>query len=196
MLSKILRKVKVKYKRKLFSERATLGENVNITAGCACSSVSKESITIGSNCDLADCSLYTIGEGKITVGDYSTIRYNSKISSVCGVEIGRYAIISNNVRIYDHNSHPTDPQTRIDMCKSGFYGDAWSCTKADKKPVGIEENVWIGEPSVILKGVRIGKGSIVASNSVVTKDVPPYSVVAGNPAKVVKRFEEYLNEEA
>ena len=53
----------------------------------------------------------------------------------------------------------------------------------------IEDNVWIGERSTILKGVHIGKGSIVASNSVVVKDVPPYSIVAGNPAKIVKMLE-------
>ena len=196
MFPRILKRIKVAYKRKMFSQRTTLGKNVNITANCSCASVSKGSIIIGNNCDLADCKFYTIGDGKITIGDYSTIRYNSKISSVCGVEIGKYAIISNNVRIYDHNSHPTDPQTRIDMCKCGFYGEAWSCTKADKKPIIIEDNVWIGEHAVVLKGVHIGRGSVIASNAVVTKDVPPYSIVAGNPAKVVKRFEEYLNEEA
>ena len=58
------------------------------------------------------------------------------------------------------------------------------------KAVTIGDNVWIGEFSAILKGVTIGKGSIVASHSVVTKDVPPYVIVAGNPARVVKRLEE------
>ena len=53
----------------------------------------------------------------------------------------------------------------------------------------IEDNVWIGQYSTVLKGVTIGRGSIVATKAVVTKDVPPYSIVAGNPAKVVKYIE-------
>lgn len=50
----------------------------------------------------------------------------------------------------------------------------------------IEDNVWIGENAVILKGVQIGRGSIIACNAVVTKDVPPYTIAAGNPARIVK----------
>ena len=80
--------------------------------------------------------------------------------------------------------------------RGGFYGDAWRPTKSDNKPVFIEDNVWIGEFASVLKGVHIGLGSIVASNSVVVKDVPPYSIVAGNPAKVVKRIEGYLDEKS
>lgn len=57
-----------------------------------------------------------------------------------------------------------------------------------KGPVYIEDNVWIGEKASIMPGVRIGKGSIIASNSVVTKDIPPYCVAAGIPAKVIKQI--------
>ena len=56
-------------------------------------------------------------------------------------------------------------------------------------PIVIEDNVWIGEYSAVLKGVTIGEGAIVASHSGVTKDVPSYSIVAGNPAQVVKKLE-------
>ena len=57
---------------------------------------------------------------------------------------------------------------------------------SSKGPVLIDDNVWIGEKSSIMPGVHIGKGVIVAANSVVTKDVPPYCVVAGIPATIVK----------
>ena len=70
----------------------------------------------------------------------------------------------------------------------GFDGDAWKWKYADSAPIVIEDNVWIGEYSAILKGVTIGTGSIVASHAVVTKDVPPYTIVAGNPARVVKEI--------
>lgn len=56
-----------------------------------------------------------------------------------------------------------------------------------KAPIRIEDDVWIGANSTILKGVRIGKGSVVGAGSVVTRDVPPYVVVAGVPAKIIKK---------
>ena len=166
---------------------------MTVGAGAYCAVPSKESLIIGKNCDLCG-RLYVSGEGSIIIGDYSTIRGDSIISSACRIEIGRYAIISNNVSIMDHNSHPTDPQTRIEMCKGGFYGEAWSNVRAEKKAIIIEDNVWICERASILKGVHIGHGSIVASNAVVTKDVPPYSIVAGNPAKIVKYIKGYNDE--
>lgn len=75
------------------------------------------------------------------------------------------------------------------MCMNGFDGDSWRWSHSASKPVVIEDNVWIGEYAAILKGVTVGKGSIVAAHAVVTKDVPPYSIVAGNPAVVVKGLE-------
>lgn len=191
MIRKIENKIKLMFRKKEFNNNAICGENLILGPESVCKTSEKNRIVIGDNCELMNCRLQVMGEGSIEIGEYSTIRRNSKISSVCKVKIGRYAIISNNVRIYDHNSHPTDPEERIKMSKSGFYGKAWSPELADKKEVIIDENVWIGEYSLILKGVHIGKGSIVGANSVVTKDVPPYSIIAGNPAKIVKKIEGY-----
>lgn len=75
------------------------------------------------------------------------------------------------------------------MCESGFYSALWNWSNSNAADVIIEDNVWIGERSTVLKGVTIGCGSIVACDSIVTKDVPPYTIVAGNPAKVVKKLE-------
>ena len=72
----------------------------------------------------------------------------------------------------------------------------YEVTEAEKLPendadVIIEDGVWCGCNAVILKGVHIGKGGVVAAGSIVTKDVPPYAIVAGNPARVIKyRFTE------
>ena len=89
------------------------------------------------------------------------------------ITIGNCCIISNNVHIYDNNNHPTDVDIRHKMCLNGFYGDAWNWKYSSHSPIIIEDDVWIGERSTILKGVRIGRGCIVASNAVVTKDTPP-----------------------
>lgn len=184
----IKEQIKRKYKKYLFNKYSTYENPLILNSSSWCISPSKEQLIIKNNCDISGCRIYVIGNGKVSIGDHTTIRYNSKISSVCNISIGSHVIISNNVDIYDHNSHPTDFDTRWKMCDNGFYGEAWSSTKADFKPTIIEDGVWIGEKSTILKGVTIGRGSIVASHSVVTKSVPPYTIVAGNPAVVVKKL--------
>lgn len=117
------------------------------------------------------------------------MRGGTHIGAVESIIIGDDVIIAGNTHIYDNNNHPTDPGRRLEMSRSGdFYGPLWSWAQSDHKPIIIEDNVWIGERCAILKGVRIGKGAIVGCNSVVTHDVPEYSIVAGNPAKVVKEL--------
>jgi acetyltransferase-like isoleucine patch superfamily enzyme len=63
-------------------------------------------------------------------------------------------------------------------------------TNVDSAPIIIEDHVWISFNSIILKGVTIGKGAIIAAGSVVTKDVAPFTLVAGNPAKLIKHLQE------
>lgn len=179
---------KILYKRFLFRRNSVLGENVTLSKEANIESPSKSQIKIGDNCDLL-CHLIVRNDGLLTIGKNTTIRGNSYIGCVSRISIGDNVIISNNVHIYDNNNHPTSPLKRIEMCQSGFYSTLWDWSHSDIAPVKIEDNVWIGERSTILKGVTLGQGSIVGCDSVVTKDVPPYSVVAGNPAKIVKRLE-------
>ena len=125
---------------------------------------------------------------EIEIGNNFFIGSNTCIHAKESVLIGDNVIISNNVLITDNNNHPTSPAKRIEMSKCQNYqtDPLWSWENADSAPVYISDNVWIGRDAVILKGVTIGKGSIVGLRAVVTHDVPPYSVVAGNPARVVK----------
>ena len=133
--------------------------------------------------------LISQGDGRISIGSHTCIYERTVIGSVSSISIGCCVIISNHVHIYDNNNHPTSPRIRREMCQNGFEGDSWRWTHADSAPIVIEDNVWIGEYAAILKGVTIGTGAIVASHAVVTKDVPPYTIVAGNPARVVKEIE-------
>lgn len=96
---------------------------------------------------------------------------NSDVKIRCfeQIEIGRGAKISHNVTIMDGDGHTIE--------YDGYVG---------KKPIKIENHVWIGTKATILKGVTIGEGAIVAAGSVVVKDVPAHCIVAGNPAKVIK----------
>ncbi len=99
------------------------------------------------------------------------------IASVIGVTIGKNVLFGPNVTIMDTDGHPADRRLK-DIPENRKMA-----------PVKIEDNVWIGTGAVIMKGVTIGHHAVVAVNSVVIKDVPPHSVVAGYPAKVIKKFE-------
>lgn len=97
---------------------------------------------------------------------------NEKVTITCGSEIhiGKNAHIAREASIRDYDGH---------YIESPSYRTA--------KPIYIGDNVWIGYRALIMKGVTIGEGSIIAANAVVTKDVPPHCIVAGNPAKIIRR---------
>ena len=112
----------------------------------------------------------------IEVGDRFFANYNCTILDVAKVSIGNNVLIAPNVSIYTAG-HPLHPEVR----NTGYeYGI----------PVTIGDNVWIGGNSIILPGVTIGSNSVVAAGSVVTKDVPEWTVVAGNPARVIRKITE------
>lgn len=176
---------KRKYKRMQFRKFSQSGEDLDICSRSGCSADQPGLIRIGEHCRIFG-RLQSQGNGTIRIGNHCCIYLDSVIGSVESIRIGDCVIISNHVHIYDNNNHPTDPDVRRKMCMEGFDGDPWRWTHAEAAPITIEDNVWIGEYAAVLKGVTIGTGSIVASHAVVTKDVPPYTIVAGNPAKVVK----------
>lgn len=170
-----------------FRKCARFGENLDICHRSDCFAERSGSIIIGDNCRIFG-RLQTQDGGEIRIGNNSCIYLDTIIGSVSNIRIGDCVIISNHVHIYDSNNHPTDPEIRRKMCLEGFDGDVWKWKHSASSPIVIEDNVWVGEYAAILKGVTIGTGAIVASHAVVTKDVPPYTIVAGNPARVVKEI--------
>lgn len=110
----------------------------------------------------------------------------SLIGSTDGIHIKKLSMISTRVDIVDNNNHPVHPSDRIIMNKKGGIPEFKKWKYSDKSKIVIGENTWIGKNSIILKGVNINSNSIVAANSVVTKNVAENTIVAGNPAKVVK----------
>lgn len=117
---------------------------------------------------------------QLIIGDNVSFNYRCHIGVVNKVVIGDNVLIGSNVLITDH-SHGHNSEVDIDNIAIERY-------LYSKGPVIIGENVWIGENVCILPNVNIGKNSIVGANSVVTKDIPPYSIVAGNPAKIIRTF--------
>lgn len=152
------------------------------------------------NDTILDCQItFESQEGKVIVGDKSFIGGSHLI---CRNKI----IIEDNVfmawgsTIYDHNSHSLDFRDReediVQQLRDYRLGQDFIANKnwnvVASKPILIKSNAWIGMNCVILKGVTIGEGSIVGAGSVVTKDVPDWTVVGGNPAKVIKVLSENL----
>lgn len=128
--------------------------------------------------------------GACKLGKYVKVGNATTIQCVNRVEIDDYTIIADNVVITDNNNHPVSPSYRKEWAVNYSDNNMSLWKHSVSKPTIIERNVWIGANSRVCKGVRIGEGSIVAANSIVTKDVPPFSIVAGNPARIVKTLQD------
>lgn len=125
--------------------------------------------------------------GEVRIGDRC---YIGASHLVChsGIRIGNDVIISWGVTIVDHDSHSVHWQDRSNDVADWMTGRKdWS--KVAVAPVTVADKVWIGFGASLLKGVTVGEGSVVAANTVVTKDVAPYSLVAGNPCRVIRSLD-------
>jgi acetyltransferase-like isoleucine patch superfamily enzyme len=116
--------------------------------------------------------LATVPGGTIEIGERSFLNYGVSISAHQLVRIGRRCLLGTYVNILDNDWHDIVDRDRTPL----------------SRPVILEDNVWLGNHVIVLPGVTIGHDSVVGAGSVVTKDVPPRSVVVGNPARVVKTF--------
>ena len=110
---------------------------------------------------------------RTSLGDYSGIGVNARINGTC--TIGDYVMMGADVTVITHN-HSFE-RTDIPMMDQGFE---------EERPVVIGNDVWIGDKVTILPGVNIGDGSIIGAGAVVTHDVPPYAIVGGVPAKIIR----------
>lgn len=116
---------------------------------------------------------------EIIIGDNVYINYNSHIGAINKISIGNGVLIGSGVLITDHNHGKLDSISELEIRPGArrLYS---------KGQVTIGDNVWIGENAAILAGVTIGTGAVIACNSVVTKNVEQFTIVGGNPAKIIK----------
>jgi acetyltransferase-like isoleucine patch superfamily enzyme/acyl carrier protein len=115
----------------------------------------------------------------LLIGNHTTIGHGCTFTVGRGVSIGNHCLIASDVEIFDSPGHPTDPGLR----KLGRPANP-----EDVRAITVEDNVWIGKNAIVFPGVTIGEGSVVAIGSHVMTDVPPYTLVAGAPARVIARL--------
>ena len=127
-------------------------------------------------------------QGNVTLGLCSTLGHHAILQGG-DISIGRYSQIAPYVAMYAQD-HPTDYMT-IYVNKRLMDGNLQS--HSTKSPIYIGHDVWIGHGAILLKGITIGNGAIVGAGSVVTKNIPDYCIVAGNPARIIrKRFDDEI----
>lgn len=169
------KRTKIKFKSKIrFGKTTTIGDNVEINA------LSKFGISFGNNVSvlnntIIECTgvLSKLGEGLI-IGNNVGIAQNCFIQVRGRVKIGNNVIFGPGVSIFSENHNFNNLDIPISM-----QGET-------RQGVKIEDGVWIGTRAVILDGVTVGANSIIAAGSIVNKDVHPYTIVGGIPAKIIK----------
>ncbi len=125
-------------------------------------------------------------QGSIVIGDYCYIGEGTRIWSAGNVFIGNRVLISHNVNIFDNDTHPIEDYVARHRQFVGIIeGNVPKC-ELRERPVVVGDDVLIGCQSIIMPGVTIGKASVIGAGSVVTKDVPPYTLVVGNPARIIR----------
>ncbi len=189
---------------KTLGTEAKLGANVRLQRlRCLVVEKPNASIIIGRDCVIYEnAKIEAYGKGKIELGE-GTVIGDARIYSREHIKLGARVVTSWNVFLQDFDPHPIDPKLRAQQLKSlvasfqpSFDGGGqmpsgpslsdlgWSFPSA---AIEIGDDVWLGANTTILKGAKIGAGSIVASNAVVTAGVyPAGAILAGVPAKVIK----------
>lgn len=198
MLLKLYKKYKrAKYIRSILKfiekkDSSVLSDNFNLNVPFGLKN--KKYLTIGNNSIIFGTFELNASSGSITIGDYT--QTNGHFICVNEINIGNYVFIAWGVTLFDNDSHSIDAkhrekdmETQINDLKnkeSFIKNKNWEIVNS--APINIKDNAWIGMNAIILKGVTIGQGAIVAAGSVVTKDVPDWTMVGGNPARIIKKL--------
>jgi carbonic anhydrase/acetyltransferase-like protein (isoleucine patch superfamily) len=134
--------------------------------------------------------MFDVGaQGRVTLGDYALV-HGARIICDAEITIGDYALISWNVVLMDTYRVPLDPVARRqELERVPRRVPRVAAAAVPARPIIIGKNVWIGFDACILPGVTIGEGAVVGAKSVVKQNVPPFTVVAGNPAQVIRQLE-------
>jgi len=148
-----------------------------------------DAVTIGHGASIYLGNMFDVGpQGRVVIGEYALVN-GARIVCDASVTIGDYALVSWNVVLMDTYRVPVDVEARRaavvrvpEMEPRRFAGGV------PARPITIGRGAWIGFDCCVLPGVTIGDGAVVGARSVVTSDVAPFTIAAGNPARTIRRF--------
>lgn len=151
----------------------------------------RDHLNIGDHSNIRGHVRLLTAHSRITIGRDCYLGPGSNLWAADAITIGDFVLIAHMVDIIDNNSHSLRAGARRQEARDVFERKIeLDFAGVEKAPVTIHDDVWIGAKSVILKGVTIGRGAVIAAGTVVTRNVEAFTVVAGNPMQVLKRLPE------
>ncbi len=171
---------------RLLQGRANIGTGTNLSS--ASLSVREPvgcSLTIGSDSNIEASLAFEKAGAQIRIGSRTHVGSGTLLAAAHLIEIGDDVLVAFDVLITDHNSHSLCFAERSSDVRE-WIRKRKDWTHVPMVPVRIGNKAWIGARAIILKGVTIGEGAVVGAGSVVTKDVPDWTIVAGNPARIIR----------
>ena len=145
------------------------------------------SLGIGDGSDIAGMMVLEAAGARIQIGDRTHVGGGTLLDAAEEIVIGDDVLIAFGALIMDHDSHSLDfDHRRHDVTEWVNGRKDW--THVPRSAVHIDDKVWVGTRAILLKGVHLGEGSVVAAGSLVTRDVPEWTLVAGSPARVIREL--------
>jgi acetyltransferase-like isoleucine patch superfamily enzyme len=143
------------------------------------------SLSIGADSNIEATLVFEKDSARISIGSRTHVGGGTVLAAAGNIEIGDDVLVAFGALITDHNSHSLCFAERSSDVREWIRGRKdWSHVPVG--PVRIGNKAWIGARAIILKGVTIGEGAVIGAGSVVTKDVPDWTIVAGNPARIIR----------
>ncbi len=187
-IKKLLFKLYNKYRRRIYQSKGIIiGKHTELN-GTIDIRAEGGTVIIGDDCLISGYFALETPGSRLTIGNNVFIGDGTIIDSACQIDIQDDVLISYQTIIQDSNNHSVRYSLRKNDnrdWKNKRYHN-WDVT--DKEPVKILKGAWIGARAIILKGVTVGEGAIIGAGSVVTTNVPSWTIVAGNPAKIIRKI--------
>ena len=171
---------------RLLEGRVSIGAGTSLSgASLAVRDRTACSLSIGADSNVEASLVFEKSAAQIGIGSRTHVGGGTVLAAACQIEIGDDVLVAFGALITDHNSHSLCFAERSSDVREWIRGRKdWA--QVPVAPVKIGNKAWVGARAIILKGVTIGEGAVVGAGSVVTKDVPDWTIVAGNPARIIR----------
>jgi acetyltransferase-like isoleucine patch superfamily enzyme len=175
---------------RLLGDRVSIGHGTRVTpAHLVVHNPPRCALCIGTESNIEATIVFEKDAVEVRIGSRTHLGGGTLLDAACSIEIGDDVLIAFEVLIMDHDSHSLSFEKRRHDARDWMRGSKdW--THVERRPIRIDNKVWLGARSIVLKGVTIGEGAVIGAGSVVTRDVPPWTLVCGNPAKIVRSLTE------